>query len=419
MAKVSFTTGEGEPQSYRLQTHRPVRIGRDPHNDIVLRDAKVSRAHAEIVFERGFFVLHDLASANGTYVNGTKVRVAPLTDGAQIKLGNSFGHFTEELPDSPAPPPSSTIAADYRSARQATPPPAAAPVQPAEEKKPASEDDIGTAEQPKVTILDQPRRETVDAPLARTIPQPEAALPIAAPPIVEREPEAIEDLLIDSWSSGGDRLSVRHLDGTPLLYFRRPPVIVNLAANILAGIVFITGASVSLFLSTEKIALPAVLAAGLTILFTVLILALAPKRTLSAYFDEAMSKRALVVRQSSSLPLPSFRFVVDDPNGKALARFSRNRMLPLTRRKWRLRTGDGAALGVAREQRWSAVLLRLLTANFVSAFRPQYEVWQDGAAIGSLTRAGNAMRLSLHPTAQMIDMRVMTALAILITVIDR
>jgi pSer/pThr/pTyr-binding forkhead associated (FHA) protein len=98
MAKIFFVGLDGTEKSYRLQTHRPFTVGRDPGNDIVLRDPKVSRHHAEIVFERGFFVLHDLASANGTYVNGKRVRVAPLTHGAKLRMGNSYGRFSEELP---------------------------------------------------------------------------------------------------------------------------------------------------------------------------------------------------------------------------------------------------------------------------------------------------------------------------------
>jgi pSer/pThr/pTyr-binding forkhead associated (FHA) protein len=98
MAKLFFVGLDGTEKSYRLQTHRPFTVGRDPGNDIVLRDPKVSRHHAEIVFERGFFVLHDLASANGTFVNGKRVRVAPLTHAAKVRLGNSYGRFSEELP---------------------------------------------------------------------------------------------------------------------------------------------------------------------------------------------------------------------------------------------------------------------------------------------------------------------------------
>ena len=95
MAKLFFVGLDGTEKSYRLQTHRPFTVGRDPGNDIILRDPKVSRHHAEIVFERGFFVLHDLASANGTYVNNKRVRVAPLTHGARLRLGNTYGRFSE------------------------------------------------------------------------------------------------------------------------------------------------------------------------------------------------------------------------------------------------------------------------------------------------------------------------------------
>ena len=98
MAKLFFVGLDGTEKSYRLQTHRPFTAGRDPGNDIILRDPKVSRHHAEIVFERGFFVVHDLASANGTYVNGKRVRVAPLTHGAKLRMGNTHGRFSEELP---------------------------------------------------------------------------------------------------------------------------------------------------------------------------------------------------------------------------------------------------------------------------------------------------------------------------------
>jgi pSer/pThr/pTyr-binding forkhead associated (FHA) protein len=117
MAKIFFVGLDGAEKSYRLQTHRPFTLGRDPGNDIILRDPKVSRHHAEVVFERGFFVLHDLASANGTYVNGKRIRVAPLTHGAKLRMGNTYGRFSEELPtendaaplaepfDQPVPPP--------------------------------------------------------------------------------------------------------------------------------------------------------------------------------------------------------------------------------------------------------------------------------------------------------------------------
>ena len=117
MAKLVFTGLDAAEKSFRLQTHRPFTIGRDPGNDIVLRDPKVSRHHSEIVFERGFFVLHDLASANGSFVNGRRGRVAPLTHGAQLRMGNTTGKFSEELPTE----------SDGNPKLEAVPPPATIP----------------------------------------------------------------------------------------------------------------------------------------------------------------------------------------------------------------------------------------------------------------------------------------------------
>jgi pSer/pThr/pTyr-binding forkhead associated (FHA) protein len=98
MAKLFFVGLDGTEKSYRLQTHRPFTVGRDPGNDIILRDPKVSRHHAEITFERGFFVVHDLSSANGSYINSKRIRVAPLTHGAKVRMGNTYGRFSEEMP---------------------------------------------------------------------------------------------------------------------------------------------------------------------------------------------------------------------------------------------------------------------------------------------------------------------------------
>ena len=44
----------------------PFRIGRQPGNELVLHDGRVSRAHARIVSEGGTYVLEDCASRHGT-----------------------------------------------------------------------------------------------------------------------------------------------------------------------------------------------------------------------------------------------------------------------------------------------------------------------------------------------------------------
>ncbi len=63
------------------------RLGRSWEADARIEDAAVSRAHAEVVSERGQFFITDLGSANGTFVNDRRVERAPLEDGNVVRLG--------------------------------------------------------------------------------------------------------------------------------------------------------------------------------------------------------------------------------------------------------------------------------------------------------------------------------------------
>ena len=66
-------------------------IGRQADNDICFTDAKVSKHHAKIIEERGHFRLVDLASTNGTYVNGKIVRQPVLLyPDDTIRFGDRF-----------------------------------------------------------------------------------------------------------------------------------------------------------------------------------------------------------------------------------------------------------------------------------------------------------------------------------------
>jgi hypothetical protein len=64
-------------------------IGRKD-GDLILDDPKVSGMHAKFTLEGGGFVVWDFGSANGTYVNGKKIREAtPLYENDLIKIGNT------------------------------------------------------------------------------------------------------------------------------------------------------------------------------------------------------------------------------------------------------------------------------------------------------------------------------------------
>lgn len=62
-------------------------IGRHPESDIFLDDITVSRRHAEIRRDNGDFVLADVGSLNGTYVDRERVEAADLRSGDEIQIG--------------------------------------------------------------------------------------------------------------------------------------------------------------------------------------------------------------------------------------------------------------------------------------------------------------------------------------------
>lgn len=62
-------------------------IGRTPENQIRLNKPAVSRRHAQIAQSESGYVLRDLNSENGTYVNGEKVKERQLGDGDRVQIG--------------------------------------------------------------------------------------------------------------------------------------------------------------------------------------------------------------------------------------------------------------------------------------------------------------------------------------------
>ena len=62
-------------------------IGRVPNSDVVLPSLHVSRMHARLTIDGGRAVISDLDSANGTFVNGVRVRSHALARGDVVRIG--------------------------------------------------------------------------------------------------------------------------------------------------------------------------------------------------------------------------------------------------------------------------------------------------------------------------------------------
>jgi len=64
-----------------------VSVGRVPDNDIQLDDFTVSRQHAVFVRQGTAWLLRDLGSLNGTYVNNQRVDESPVRHGDDVQIG--------------------------------------------------------------------------------------------------------------------------------------------------------------------------------------------------------------------------------------------------------------------------------------------------------------------------------------------
>jgi len=88
LAKIVWTDPHtGATREFVLQEGATATIGRSSSNDIHIPEQHVSRQHAVISYREGIFMVNDLGSANGTFVNGMKVEEPyPLMVGDELRL---------------------------------------------------------------------------------------------------------------------------------------------------------------------------------------------------------------------------------------------------------------------------------------------------------------------------------------------
>src|SRR5438445_5170995 len=177
---ASFLVRSGGLMGRRLPVKTPVvNLGRADYNDIVLPDPSISTSHAKLQRREGVWLLVDLDSTNGTFVEGERVRgEAPLGPGAMVRLGDVQLQFepadenqgflkgggTQMLrtPHSSAPPAATAAApppappAPPASPARSVPAPPAAPVRPAPTAHPPGVARPGTKPAPRRPAGQQP-----------------------------------------------------------------------------------------------------------------------------------------------------------------------------------------------------------------------------------------------------------------------
>ena len=83
--KVTFPVAPGQKQSRRFRLS--FRIGRQDDCEVCVKDEYVSRYHAEVSYQEDQWVVTDLGSANGVFVNGQRVAQAKVGESVSIRLG--------------------------------------------------------------------------------------------------------------------------------------------------------------------------------------------------------------------------------------------------------------------------------------------------------------------------------------------
>jgi pSer/pThr/pTyr-binding forkhead associated (FHA) protein len=151
---ASLLIRSGARKGERVAIRVPVvNIGRADYNDVVLADESVSTQHAKLQRREGVWVLVDLGTTNGSFVDGERVEgEAPVTPGATLRFGDASvifdpkdegagvekGGSTKMLQAIPVAPPKAPAAPARSTAPVAKPAPAAPPPAPAAPKPAAA-----------------------------------------------------------------------------------------------------------------------------------------------------------------------------------------------------------------------------------------------------------------------------------------
>jgi pSer/pThr/pTyr-binding forkhead associated (FHA) protein len=122
MAKLQIFLPDDSMRTHELVDDL-VKVGRVADNDLQIEDNSISSHHAELRQRDGQYVLIDLGSTNGTFVNDEPVNETPLREGDRVRFGKVDALYlaeeTEEAASSTPLPEvmASTASAGIQSAR--------------------------------------------------------------------------------------------------------------------------------------------------------------------------------------------------------------------------------------------------------------------------------------------------------------
>ena len=95
-ARLVLELGIGAPLTVLLSQDMPIKIGRNPDNDLIIQDEHASRFHAEVYFDSGTFFLKNHSKNNGTRLNGSRISSeVVLVNQCKINIGDAQIRFED------------------------------------------------------------------------------------------------------------------------------------------------------------------------------------------------------------------------------------------------------------------------------------------------------------------------------------
>jgi predicted component of type VI protein secretion system len=109
-------SGPNTGKTYQLDASEII-VGRDASNSVAINDAEVSRKHAKLSLHGSAYVIQDLGSTNGTFVNGQRISgTQVLNAGDTVSFGESIVLMYEAVLD-----PNATVISSAQAPRTVTP----------------------------------------------------------------------------------------------------------------------------------------------------------------------------------------------------------------------------------------------------------------------------------------------------------
>lgn len=104
MARLIMRAGTEPGKEVGLPEAGEIKIGRLPGLGVTLLDAKVSREHCRLFRQSTGWVVEDLGSRNGTYVNHQRIKKRLLQPKDRLRIGKTEFEYDTGAPGSPVPP---------------------------------------------------------------------------------------------------------------------------------------------------------------------------------------------------------------------------------------------------------------------------------------------------------------------------